>query len=182
VPGAITGSLCALAATIASVLYLTKKDLRYDALAVAVTEVGLAFGLTNLITGMIWARVIWGVWWAWDARLTSMLICMLMYSGYLMFRHAVEEPTERAKNSAVLSIFTFPMVYITYKSIDWWRTQHPGPVLSVRGGGGMAPGMEAAMWWNVLALVMLAAVLVMIRLRQEQEQREIDALRRLAHA
>src|SRR5262245_17561624 len=86
VPGAMTGSLCAFVAMIASVLYLTKKDLRYDALAVAVTEVGLAFGLMNLITGMIWARVIWGVWWAWDARLTSMLICMLMYSGYLMFR------------------------------------------------------------------------------------------------
>jgi heme exporter protein C len=111
-----------------------------------------------------------------------MLVCWLMYAGYLMLRRAIEEPTERAKNSAVLSIFIFPGVYITWKSIEWWRTQHPGPVLSVRKGGGMAPGMEAAMWWNALALGLLAVVLVLIRLRQEQQQRQVDALRRTAHA
>ena len=182
VPGAIVAGFAAFVAMVVSVLYLVKKDFRYDAIAVAVTEVGLAFGSVNLITGMIWGRVIWGVWWAWDARLTSMLVCWLMYWGYLMLRQAIEEPTERAKIAAVFSIFTFPGVYITWTSIEWWRTQHPGPVLSVRGGGGMAPGMESAMWFNLLALAMLGTVLVMIRLRQEQQQREIDAMRRVAHA
>ena len=181
-PSAMLAGFCAMTAFAASVLYLMTRRLRYDALAVAVTEVGLAFGAAVLATGMIWARIIWGVWWAWDARLTSMLVVWLMYSGYLMLRRAVEDPTERARNSAVLSIFIAPGVYITWKSIEWWRTQHPGPVLSIRGGGGMAPGMEAMAYWNLLALGLLAVVLIMLRLGQEEKQREIDALRRTVHA
>ncbi len=182
VPSAMTAAACALAALAASIAYLARKDLRLDALAVAVTEVGLMFGAVVLVTGMIWGRIIWGIWWTWDARLTSMLVSWLMYSGYLMLRRAIEEPTQRARSSAVLSIFIFPGVYITWKSIEWWRTQHPGPVLSIRKGGGMAPGMEAVMWWNLLALAMFAVVLVALRWKQEQRERELDALRRTAHA
>ncbi|MFN9895104.1 MAG: cytochrome c biogenesis protein CcsA, partial [Acidobacteriota bacterium] len=133
-PAYFTAMCCYLAALAASVLYLTKRDLRYDAVAMAATEVGLAFAAVNLITGMIWGRVIWGIWWAWDARLTWALICWLVYFGYLMLRQAIDDPSERAKNSAVLSIFSFVSVAITYKAIEWWRTQHPGPVLSFRTG------------------------------------------------
>jgi heme exporter protein C len=182
VPSAIGAAALALVSFVASGWYLFKKDLRCDAVAVAATEVALMFGAVVLITGSIWARIIWGIWWTWDARLTSMLICWLMYAGYLMLRDAVEEPTERARNSAVLSMFIFPGVYITWKSIEWWRTQHPGPVLSIRQGGGMAPGMEAPIWWNLLALLCLAAVLVMLRVFQEERRRELDSLRRTAHA
>jgi len=71
---------------------LITKKFQYDALAVAVTEVGLAFLAGNLITGSIWGRVAWGMWWAWDARLTSALVCWLLYAGYLMLRNAIEEP------------------------------------------------------------------------------------------
>jgi heme exporter protein C len=99
-----------------------------------------------------------------------------------MLRRAVDEPTERARNSAVLSVFIFPGVYITWKSIEWWRTQHPGPVLSIRQGGGMAPGMESPMYWNLLALLCLATVLVLLREHQEERRRELDSLRRAAHA
>ena len=108
VPAAMTASLCALVATVVSVLYLVRKNLRYDSVAVAVIEVGLAFGAINLITGMIWGRIIWGIWWTWDARLTSMLVSWLMYSAYLMLRNAVEEPTERARNSSVFCTVLFP--------------------------------------------------------------------------
>jgi heme exporter protein C len=167
----------------ASILYLVKKDARYDAFAVSATEIGLAFTAVGLATGMIWARIIWGIWWTWDARLTWAFICGLIYAGYLMLRHAIEDPTARAKNSAVLSIFAFTSVVITYKAIDWWRTQHPGPVLSFRTGGGrIDPAMEAMIYWNWLALLLLAAAFLLIRMRQEQMQREIDALRRYAHA
>ena len=82
----------------------------------------------------------------------------------------------------MLSIFAAVDIVIVWKSIEWWRTQHPGPVLEIRGGGGMAPGMEAPLWWNVLALLMLFIVLVLLRTRQESIQREIDSLRRYAHA
>ncbi len=183
VPAAITFMFAAIGALVASVMFLWKNDFRYDAFAAGVTEVGLVFGAINLITGMIWARIIWGIWWAWDARLTGMLISWLMYSGYLMLRSAIDEPTQRARFGAVLSILTFPGVVITWKAIDWWRTQHPGPVLSIRGAkGGMDPAMEATLMWNLLAIMLVAAILVAIRMRQESTQREIDGMRREAHA
>lgn len=183
VPAAAAFMFAAFASMAASVLFLVRKDFRYDAFAASVTEVGLVFGAINLLTGMIWARVIWGVWWAWDARLTSMLISWLMYGGYLVLRQAIDEPTQRGRSAAVLSILTFPGVVITYKAIDWWRTQHPSPVLSLRGAkGGMDPAMEATLLWNILAVLLFAGVMVAVRMHQEGIRREIDGLRREAHA
>ena len=180
VPAAWTAFVGFFAALVASVLYLASKNLRYDAVAVAVTEVGLAFGAVNLVTGMIWGRIIWGIWWTWDWRLTSMLVCWLLYSGYLMLRRAVEEPTQRAKVSAVFSIFAFADVPIVFFSIKWWRTQHPQPV--VWGGGSMDHSMWNMLFLNWVPLFLLFVVLVVVRTRQERAQGEIDALRRHAHA
>jgi heme exporter protein C len=180
VPAAITAMLGAGVTLITSVLYLLTKNLKYDAISVAVTEVGLAFLAANLITGSIWGRIIWGIWWTWDARLTSALVCWLLYAGYLMLRHAIEEPTDRARISAVFNLFAFVDVPIVIFSIKWWRTQHPQPVFW--GGGSIDPSMRITAELNLLALVLLAAVLTLIRLRQEEVQREIDSIRRYAHA
>ena len=180
-PTIFTGFLGFTVALVASCLYLAKGDLKYDALAAGVTEVSLAFAGIVLATGSIWARIIWGVWWAWEPRLTSMLICWLTYAGYLMLRRAIDEPAQRARLSAVVSIFGFVEVIIVYKAIDWFRTLHPQPVLSVRGGGGMAPGMEGPIYWNWLAFVCLATAMVMVRMRQDEISREIDSLRRMTH-
>jgi heme exporter protein C len=182
VPAAITSFTGFFVAMFAGVGYLASKDLRLDAVAAAITEVSLAFATITLITGSIWGRIIWGLWWTWDPRLTSYFVCWLMYVGYLMLRHAIDEPNARARMSAVLSIFACIDIVIVWKSIEWFRTQHPGPVLSIRNGGGMAPGMEAPIYWNLLALLMLSAALILIRMRQEAMQREIDSLRRYAHA
>ena len=173
-----------LTAMVASVLYLVKRDQKYDTIAVAATETALAFAAVNLITGMIWGRISWGIWWAWDPRLTWALISWLVYFGYLMLRNAIDDPTERAKNSAVLSIFASASVAITWKAIVWWRTQHPGPVLSIRTGGvqKIDPAMENMLYWNALALLLLGIIFMLVRLRQEEVQREIDGLRRYAHA
>jgi heme exporter protein C len=182
VPAAITAMVGFFVAMVMSALYLITRNLKFDSVAAAVTEVGVVFAAVNLVTGSIWARVIWGIWWTWDARLTSMLICWLLYAGYLMLRRATDEPTQRARLSAVLSIFSFVDVIIVWKSIEWWRTQHPAPVLSIRNGGGMAPGMESPLWWNVLAMALVATCLILLRMRQEGIRRELDALRRYAHA
>jgi len=181
-PTIFTGFLGFLVALVASCLYLVKGDLKYDALAAGVTEVSLAFAGIVLATGSIWARIIWGVWWAWEPRLTTMLICWLTYAGYLMLRRAIDEPAQRARLSAVVSIFGFVEVIIVYKAIDWFRTLHPQPVLSIRGGGGMAPGMEGPIYWNWLAFVCLASAMVIVRMRQDEISREIDSLRRMAHS
>ena len=183
VPAWITCFTAFFLAGAASVMYLIKKEMKYDTFCVASVEVGLAFTMIGLATGSIWARIIWGIWWTWDARLTWALITCIIYAGYLMLRHAVDDPTARAKNSAVLCIFSYASVIITYKSIDWWRTQHPGAVLSMRTGGGkMDPAMESILFQNALALLMLAAVMVAVRMRQEDTQREVESLRRYAHA
>jgi heme exporter protein C len=168
-------------ALVTSVLFLVTKNFKYDATAVAATEVGVAFISVGLVTGSIWGRVIWGIWWTWDARLTSALVLWLLYAGYLMLRHAIEEPTQRATFAAVFSIFAFIDVPIVYFSIRWWRTQHPSPVF-FSSTGSFPPDWSAVMLWNILAIVMLAVVIVAVRLRQEETQREIDYLRRLAHA
>src|SRR4029078_2691359 len=140
------------------------------------------FASIGLATGSIWARIIWGVWWVWDARLTSWLACWLIFAVYLWWRRAVEEANLRARFAAVVSILGTVNAYISYKSIEWWNTQHPQPVLSIRNGGGMAAGMEAPIWWNLLALACFSAILVMVRTRQEAIANEIDTLRRMAHA
>jgi heme exporter protein C len=166
-----------------SVLYLSSNDLKYDALASSINEVSLVFACVNLITGSIWARIIWGIWWTWDYRLTSMLICVLIYFGYLLLRRSVDEPTHRARLSAAVSIFGCVDIAIVWKSIEWFRTQHPAPVLSIRTGGGqMDPRMEAVIYSNLLALVLAATAFVIIRARQESTEQEIDSLRRMVHA
>ena len=182
VPAAFTAFTGFVTALVASILYLVKGDLKYDAFAAGVTEVALVFATANLVSGSIWARYAWGIWWTWDARLTSMLVCWLMYFGYVMLRKAITEPTTRARLCAVVSILGCINVAFVYKSIEWYRTQHPSPVLGFREGGGMSPGLEGPMYWNWLVLALIATVIVMVRMRQEEVAREIDSLRRMAHA
>jgi len=183
VPAALTGFIGYFVALAFSVWYLSSGKLKYDSLAASVTEVALIFSCVNIVMGSIWARVIWGIWWTWDARLTSTLISILIYSGYLMLRRAIDEPTQRARLSAALSIFGCLDVVIIWKSIEWFRTQHPAPVLSIRtGGGDIDPAMEHMIYYNLAAILLLAAALVLVRTRQESMSREIDSLRRMANA
>jgi heme exporter protein C len=182
-PAAMVGMVGYFVALAFSVLYLTGKNFLYDSLAASVIEVSLVFSIINLVTGSLWGRIIWGIWWTWDARLTSALVCVLIFLGYLMMRRAVDEPTQRARLSSALCIFGCVDVVIVYKSIDWFRTQHPGPVLDFRTGGGkMDPAMANIFWLNFLAILLMAIALVLVRTRQEATAREIDSLRRLAHA
>src|ERR1017187_1234541 len=180
VPAIFTGFTGFFLALGASGAYLATGKFKYDAFAAAVTEVSLAFATIVLATGMIWGRIIWGIWWTWDARLTTMLVCWLIYAGYLMLRRAIEEPTQRATFAAVFSILAFIDVPIVIFSIKWWRTQHPQPVFW--GGGSFAADWKAVFGWQMLAIMLLGVVFTLVRLRQEQFQREIDSLRRMAHA
>lgn len=183
IPAAIASFIGFFVAMVLSVLYLSSNDLKYDALASSINEVSLVFACVNLITGSIWARIIWGIWWTWDYRLTSMLVCILIYFGYLLLRRSVDEPTHRARLCAAVSIFGCVDIAIVWKSIEWFRTQHPAPVLSIRTGGGqMDPRMEAVIYWNLLALALVMATFVIIRARQESTEQEIDSLRRMVHA
>ncbi len=180
VPMWAAGGTAVSVALITSVLFLITRNFKFDAVAVASTEVGLAFLSVGLATGSIWGRQIWGIWWTWDARLTSALLCWILYAGYLMLRRAIEEPTQRATFAAVYSIFAFMDVPIVFFSIKWWRTQHPQPVFW--GEGSFPADWTRHFLWNMAAMVMLGTVMMVVRYRQEEVQREIDAVRRTAHA
>jgi heme exporter protein C len=91
-------------------------------------------------------------------------------------------PPRAAVCRAVLSVFGFVNIVIVWKSIEWWNTLHPRPVLDIRtGGGAIDPAMQSAAWWNVFAIALLSVVLVAARMWQEETRREVDAMRRLAH-
>jgi heme exporter protein C len=181
VPAAISAYVFYGVAVIASVGFLVKKNFAFDSLAVAAIEVGQVFTLVNLVTGSIWGRIIWGIWWTWDLRLTSQLVCFVLYLGYLLLRPAVNEPTQRATMSAILAIFAsvdIPLVImaIRFKNV---RTQHPQPVLET---GGLDPSFWPPLLISFAALLLIGTALVMIRLHQESTRREVDSLRRELHA
>ncbi len=182
-PAAMVGMVGYFVALVLSVLYLSSGNFRYDSVAASIVEVSLVFSVVNIVTGSIWARIIWGIWWTWDYRLTSALVCVLIFFAYVMLRRAIDEPTQRARLSSALCIFGCIDVVIVWKSIEWFRTQHPGPVLDFRTGGGhMDPAMEHIFYLNFYAILMMAIALVLVRTRQEATAREIDSLRRFANA
>jgi heme exporter protein C len=177
VPAAFVGFALFFAALVGSVLYLWKKNLEFDGFAASAIEVGWVFASVNLVTGMIWGRIIWGIWWTWDPRLTSMFICWLLYGGYLVLRGAIDDAGQRGTVSAVLAIFAFADVPIVFMAIRWWRTQHPSPVLET---GGLAPEMRFPFWLNVLVLMMIGLAITLVRLDQEDLRRQVEGLRRQA--
>jgi heme exporter protein C len=181
VPAAITADAFYAVAVIASIAFLIRKNFAWDSLAVSAVEVGTMFTLVNLATGSIWGRVEWGIWWAWDARMTSQLMLFLLYLGYLLLRPAVAEPTQRATMSAILAIFAFADIPIVTMAIRLHnvRTQHPGPVLET---GGLAPVYWPPFLTGIAVFLLLGSAMVLVRLHQESSRREIDSLRREIHA
>ena len=109
---------------VASVLYLWKRRTNYDLLAASAAEVSLVLMGLTIVQGSIWARPTWGIWWTWDARLTSMAVLFLIYAGYMALRAFVEDDDRRARWSAAVGIFGFLNVPIVYMSVIWWRTIH----------------------------------------------------------
>src|SRR5579863_9292277 len=167
---------------VSNLLYVWLRKPRWDALGVSSAEVGLAFITTVLITGPIWAKPAWGIYWTWDARLTSTFVLWLLYVSYLLLRTMIEEPDRRALLSALFGIFAFIDVPIVFGAIRWWRTQHPAPVIMGGPGSGLDPTMRAVFFFNVLALHALMAFLIVERYRLEDLRSEVEWIRREAEA
>jgi heme exporter protein C len=125
------------------------KALAADALAIASAEVTVVYATICLVTGSIWGRAEWGIWWTWDARLTSMLLLWLLYVAYLITRR-LSATGQTSTLGAVLSIFAAVDVPIVYMSIQWWRTQHPSPVFGGGADSGLDPSMMPAFVWNII--------------------------------
>ena len=167
---------------VANLLYVWKRQEEYDGLAVACAEVGLAFTTVVLITGPIWAKPAWGIYWTWDARLTSTFILWLLYISYLLLRTLVEEADRRALLSALFGIFAFIDVPIVFGAIRWWRTQHPAPVIMGGANSGLDPAMRPAFWLAVLAMHVFMTFLIAERYGLEKMRGEVEVLRQEAEA
>ncbi len=161
----------------ASVGWLLTRRPNFDAAALAAAELGTLFTTAGLVMGTIWAKPAWGIWWTWDARLTTAFVLWLIYAGYLLLRGHVEDPVRRANLAAVLGILGAADVPIVYFSIRWWRTQHPAPVIM----GGPDSGLHPDMWTTLLiclaAFTILAWWLFARRFELEREAREVETLR-----
>jgi heme exporter protein C len=161
----------------ANVAYLTTRKRKWDALGVAGAELGVVCCTIGLVTGPLWARPVWGIWWTWDARLTTTFILWILYISYLLLRGLLEDPEKKASLSAIFGIFAFLDVPLVYLSNRLWRTQHPQPVIAGGNGSGLDPVMG-----KVLLLCMVAILCVMIlalldRYRLELLRNECDELR-----
>src|SRR5271165_4669869 len=167
---------------IANLLYVWKRTPKYDWLAVSSAEVGLVLTTVVLITGPIWAHPVWGIWWTWDARLTSTFVLWLLYVSYLLLRSLIEEPDRRALLSSLFGIFAFLDVPLVYGSIRWWRTQHPQPVIMGGPGSGLEPTMKLVFFFSVFAMHVFAAFLIVERYILEKMKNEVDILQREAEA
>ena len=165
---------------LANLIYVFSRKPRWDWLGVSSAEVGLAFTTVVLITGPIWAHPVWGIWWTWDARLTSTFVLWLLYVSYLLLRTLIEEPDRRALLSALFGIFAFLDVPLVFGAIRWWRTQHPQPVIMGAPGSGLDPKMRSVLLFCWLAMMALMALLMRQRYQLEAMRGEVELIQREA--
>ncbi len=174
VPVAWVAFLAFFIVFLGSILYLWKRDEKWDILAHSSAEVGLIFTTLVLITGPIWAKPIWGTWWTWEPRLTTALILWLIYLAYLMVRSFAMEKSRGARFSAVVAIVGFIDVPICALAITLWRTQHPGPVIFE---GGLAPPMLLTLLVCITTFTVLYTLLMAHTISIKQMETEIDKIR-----
>jgi len=171
VPSAFLAFLGFFITFIASILYLYKRDHKWDVAAFCSAEIGVIFCTIVLITGPIWAKPIWNVWWTWDPRLTTTLILWFIYISYLMLRRSVKE-SQQGNFSAVFGIIGFVNVPITFLAIRLWRSIHP--VLITSRGINISTPMKHTLALTFLAFCLLFFYLLKSRIKLEKMKMEIE--------
>jgi heme exporter protein C len=162
---------------IASAVAFIWKHPLADVAAKASAPIGAVFTALALITGMLWGQPMWGTWWVWDARLTSVLILFFLYLGYMVLWSAIEEPTRAARAARILALVGAINIPIIKFSVDWWNTLHQ-PASVIRTDG---PAMPAAMLTPLLimalAYTVLYVALLFVRMRMEISERRLRTIR-----
>ena len=171
VPIAIMSFLAFFLVFAFSIAYLVKRDRKWDSLAHSAAEVGVVFVSLALLTGVIWARPVWGVWWTWEPRLTTTLILWLIYVAYLMIRSYAPNRSQGAVFSAVVGIVGFIDVPIVYYSVQWWRSIHPSAVV---GPLAQADALNSTMGTTLLFSFVTFTVLFLFLLLYRKSLRDTE--------
>jgi len=155
--------------------FLRSQKRIWDIVALSSAEIGTVFMLGVLVSGSIWAKPAWGVWWVWDERLTISLVQFLVYVGYLMLRSAVEDPTRRARFGAVYGIVAFISVPINFIAIRLWRTQHP--LMFGTEEGGLSDNMMFTFFFCLATFTIWYVTLMWHRIRLERLRDGVELLK-----
>lgn len=159
---------------IGSILYLVKRESKWDILAHSSAEAGIIFTTLALLTGAIWAKPVWGVWWAWEPRLTSSLVLWLLYLAYFMVRSLATEESRGATFAAVVGIVGFIDLPIIVLTTTLWRGMHPEPIIFQ---GGLAPSMLVTLLVSISAFTALYFLLLIQRVSMKSDEAEVKRLR-----
>ena len=182
VPAAWMAMFCYVSLAIAAAIGLIWRHTLADLTAKASAPIGAAFTFLALVTGSLWGKPMWGTWWVWDARLTSVLVLFFLYLGYMALNNAFDEAARGAKASAILALVGLVNVPIIKFSVDWWNTLHqPASVIRIDG-----PAVHSSMLWPLVLMALGFTTyyfwVLLVRLRSEIVAGKIRALRiREAH-
>lgn len=181
VPAAIAGMTAFAVNFVCSLLYIVRRNRRWDNLALSAAEMGVMFLIIVLVTGPIWAKPAWFVWWTWSPRLTLSLVLCLLYISYLLIRNYIEDPEKKALVSSVFGVIAFADTPLVWFSIRWWRDIHPSPMLET---GGLSPSMRPAFYvcmalFQILMIFLLRRRFYLETMRDDLEllERKVDATR-----
>ena len=170
VPAGMTMFLAAFVSGIGSAVYLFSRRAWADRLAVAGAELTVVLGLIVMVTGPLWARKAWGVWWQWDARLTSTLVMWLIFNAYLLLRRYGGPGSDRL--AAAVALFGMANVPFVYWSVNVWRTLHPKTSVVPT----LPAGMRGLFWLCFLGFTLVTALLLLLRSELEKRRQQLDRL------
>jgi heme exporter protein C len=165
--------LAFIGGAVMSLRYLKSHNMRHDAWARAFIKTGWAFTTTVLVTGPLWGKPVWGVYWNWsDERLVSFFVMWMMYNGYILLRATISDFEKGARIGAVLSLLAVMNAVLVVAAIYIWKTaQHPSPVFIQKGGSGLKdPAMSRAFWLSFSAFTLLFVSILVARFRTEQAE------------
>jgi heme exporter protein C len=177
VPAAWVAFLAFGIVALCSLGYLGLKDERLDAIAVSAAELGVVFTTIVLITGPLWGKLAWGAWWVWEPRLTLTLLLWLIYIAYFMIRNATDNPEQGKRFAAILGIVGAIDIPLIHLSVQWFRSQHPQPVIMRPEGPSADPEIVQTLLVSLLAFTVIFFALLIYRYGLERMNSEVEALR-----
>ena len=175
VPVAWIALLSYLVIFVSSIMYLWKRDRKWDSVAISAAEIGFIFTTMFLVTGSIWAKPAWGVWWTWSPRLTSALVLWFIYVAYLTIRSYTQGDDRKARFSSAVAIIGFIDIPIVILSISLWRTQHPSALIFE---GGLTSSMLLTLQICILAFTLLYILILMQSVQINRSILRVKEIRR----